>query len=105
MGVITKKDLASLVAKDLSLSQKIAQNYVSTVLQAITDQLAQGNEVVLTGFGKFEVKERLAREGINPATKERMSIPASKTVKFTPKKALKCAVNATKDPSSTSKSA
>lgn len=97
MGIITKKDLTSLVAEKLSLSQKVANDYVSTVLQTITEQLAQGNEVVLTGFGKFEVKARLAREGINPATKERMSIPASKTVKFSPKKALKSAVNSSQE--------
>lgn len=94
MKTVTKKDLIAQFSKELSLPQKTAGLYVSTVLSLITENLARGEEVDLTGFGKFMVKSRLERTGMNPVTKEPITIPASRTVKFTPKKGLKEAVNA-----------
>ena len=99
MKTVTKKDIVTYVSRELSLSQKVANEYFCTFLKEIQDQLAQGNNVDITNFGKFVVKERCEREGINPATKEKITIPASKTVKFTPKRALKVAVNSTKEAS------
>lgn len=61
---------------------KIIEKY--EIVRGKTEQLIQGK-----GFGKFEVTERSARTGINPATKEKIEIPASKSVKFKPSKALK----------------
>lgn len=55
--------------------------------------LSEGKTVDLAGFGKFEITERKAREGINPLTKEKIQIEASKSVKFKISKALKEAVN------------
>ncbi len=97
MKTVTKKDIVAYVSKELSLSQKVTNQYFSAFLQEITNQLAQGNNVDITSFGKFVVKERCEREGINPATKEKITIPASKTVKFTPKRALKLAVNSSQE--------
>lgn len=93
MSIVTKKDLIASLAKDLSLPQKTVNQYFSAFLEEITHQLVQGNDVDLANFGKFVVKERCERQGINPTTKERITIPASKTVKFTAKRALKLAVN------------
>ena len=59
---------------------------------AITEALEGGNKVQITGFGKFYVRERKAREGINPQTKEKMWIPASKVPVFSAGNALKKAV-------------
>lgn len=97
MGTVTKKDLISQFAKKLSLPQKTANLYVSTVFSLMTDNLAQGEEVDLTGFGKFVVRWRDERTGMNPVTREPIHIPSSWTVKFSPKKGLKEAVNASED--------
>ncbi len=63
------------------------------MLTAITDALKGGDDVRLTGFGSFSVSARPAREGKNPRTGEKITIAASKAVKFTVGKALKDAVN------------
>ncbi len=98
MKRVTKKEIVACVSKEISLSKKVANQYFSAFLQEITNQLAQGNSIDITGFGKFVVKERCERKGINPATKESIIIPASKTVKFTPKQGLKSAVNFQEEP-------
>ncbi|NMA18229.1 MAG: HU family DNA-binding protein, partial [Clostridiaceae bacterium] len=59
----------------------------------ITEQLAEGNKVVLVGFGTFEVRDRAARKGRNPSTKEEIMIPASKAPAFKAGKNLKAKVN------------
>ena len=61
-------------------------------MRAITEALEGGNEVQITGFGKFYVRERKAREGVNPQTKEKMWIPASKVPTFSAGNTLKKAV-------------
>ncbi|MDQ3793451.1 MAG: HU family DNA-binding protein, partial [Actinomycetota bacterium] len=55
----------------------------------VRDELKKGNQVQVTGFGKFYVQQRDARQGINPQTKQRINIPASKVPKFTAGNALK----------------
>ena len=62
-------------------------------IDVVTDELKNDRKVQLVGFGTFEVTKRAAREGINPLTKEPMSIPASKAPKFKAGKALKETVN------------
>ncbi|MBF0580448.1 HU family DNA-binding protein [Erysipelotrichaceae bacterium RD49] len=93
MSTVTKKDLISQFAKELSLPVKTSSLYVNTVLDLITKNLVEDNIVDITGFGKFVVKSRGERPGMSPVTKEQIVIPASKTVKFTLKKGLKDAVN------------
>lgn len=66
---------------------------VNTLLTTIVDTLESHETVDIGGFGKFEVKERSERQGINPATGEKITIPASQVVKFKPAKALKDKVN------------
>ncbi|MBE6898621.1 MAG: HU family DNA-binding protein [Ruminococcaceae bacterium] len=86
---MTKADLITVVAQKTNLSKKDSDKAVAAVLDAITETLAAGEKVSLVGFGTFEVKERAAREGINPRTKEKIIIPASKLPSFKAGKALK----------------
>ena len=84
--IVNKKALVDCVAEKLEISKK------DTVFEEIANVLAEGGKADITGFGKFEVTERPARMGINPATKEKMPIPASKAPKFKASKSLKDAV-------------
>ncbi|MBE6720324.1 MAG: HU family DNA-binding protein [Ruminococcaceae bacterium] len=89
---MNKTDLVAAVAAKAELSKKDAEAAVSAVFGAITDALADGDKVALVGFGTFDVKERAARTGLNPRTKEKIEIPASKAPAFKAGKALKDAV-------------
>jgi DNA-binding protein HU-beta len=91
---MNKTDLVAAVAAKAGLSKKDAEAAVSATFDAITAALADGDKVALVGFGTFAVKERAAREGINPKTKEKIAIAASKAPAFKAGKALKDAVNA-----------
>ena len=86
---MTKAELINAVAQKTELSKKDSEKAVVAVLDAISETLAAGEKVALVGFGTFEVKERAAREGINPRTKEKIEIPASKLPAFKAGKALK----------------
>ena len=90
---MNKADLVAAVAEKAGISKKDSEKAVSAVFEAITETLKKGDKVSLVGFGTFEVKERAAKEGINPRTKEKMPIPASKRPAFKAGKALKDAVS------------
>lgn len=88
-----KADLVASVAERSDLSKAEAQRAVDATVEAITDNLNNpGDNVALTGFGTFEVREQAARQGRNPQTGETVKIPAKKAVKFKPGKTLKDAV-------------
>ena len=89
---MTKAELISVVAAKTELSKKDSDKAVSAVIEAITEALVNGEKVSLVGFGAFEVKTRGARKGINPRTKEEITIAASKLPSFKAGKALKDAV-------------
>ena len=89
----TVAELINAVAQKTELSKKDSEKAVVAVIDAISETLAAGEKVALVGFGTFEVKERAAREGINPRTKETIHIPASKAPKFKAMKSLKEKVN------------
>lgn len=89
---MNKKELIEAVA-DKACSKKEATELVNAVLDTITAQLKKGHDVDLAGFGKFTVKKRKARNGINPLTKEKIKIAAKKAPNFKAAKALKDAVN------------
>lgn len=89
---INKKALAEALAEKLEISKKQSTEFVEAFLEEVTTALEYANTVDLSGFGKFEIRERAARDGFNPQTKEKMRIPASKSVGFKPAKALKDAV-------------
>ena len=86
---MTKTELINAVAEIAELTKKDADKAVSAVIDTITESLAKGEKIQLVGFGTFEVRERAAKEGINPATKEKMNIPAKKVPAFKAGKALK----------------
>ena len=89
---MNKADLVNVVADKAGLSKKAAEQTVGVVFDAITEGLVKEGKVQLVGFGSFEVKQRSARMGRNPKTKEPIQIPASKAPVFKPGKALKDSV-------------
>ncbi len=89
---MTKNDLAKVVAGKTGLPQTTASVALGAVLESIEAELAAGGEVAISGFGRFSVTQRSARQGVNPATGERISIPATTAPKFTAGAKLKSAV-------------
>ncbi len=89
---MSKAELINLIAEKGDYTKKDAEKALSVVINSITDSLKKGEKVSLVGFGSFEVKERSARNAINPLTKEPISIPAKKVPAFKAGKALKDAV-------------
>jgi len=71
------------------LIEEIAQKYMESFEEVVAGALRGGEEIQITGFGKFYVREQKAREGVNPQTKEKMRIPASKVPAFSAGKGLK----------------
>lgn len=90
---MNKADIINAVAERAGISKKDADKAVDAFIGVVSSALAEGDKVQLVGFGGFEVKERAARIGRNPRTKESIQIPASKTPVFKPGKALKDAVS------------
>ena len=90
---MNKTELVAVVAEKSGITKKDAERVVSATFETITAQLMKGEKVQLSGFGIFEVKEREARVGRNPRTKEAIEIPASKAPAFKPSKALKDTVS------------
>lgn len=90
---MTKVELIDSIAKETSYPKAQIDNVVKAFTKTVTEALANGQDVQLIGFGTFEVVKRAEREGINPQTKEKITIAASKVPKFKPGKALKDAVN------------
>ena len=90
---MNKTELIAAVAEKTGLTKKDAERAVNATVEAITESLFKGDKVSVSGFGIFEVKNREARTGRNPRTKETIEIPASKIPQFKPGKALKDAVS------------
>ncbi len=86
---MTKQEFVDQIADESDLSKDDAQKFLEAFTSVVESELKKGNQVQITGFGKFYVQERDARQGINPQTKQRINIPASKVPKFTAGKALK----------------
>lgn len=89
---MNKNELVSAAADKAGLSKKDTEAAINAAIDVITECLASEDKVQLVGFGAFEVKNRAARIGRNPKTKESIDIPASKVPMFKPGKALKDAV-------------
>lgn len=90
---MNKAELINAAAEKAGLSKKDTEAAINAAIDAITAALADGDKVQLVGFGGFEVKERAARIGRNPRTKESIEIPASKIPVFKAGKALKDVVS------------
>jgi DNA-binding protein HU-beta len=89
---MTKAELITMVAEKSGTTKKDADTALNAVIDSITETLAKGEKVQLVGFGTFEVRERAARKGVNPRTKETIDIAAAKVPAFKPGRALKEAV-------------
>lgn len=89
---MNKADLVTAIVQQCELPRKDAEKAVNVILDEISRALSEGDKVQLVGFGTFSIKERAARMGTNPATKEPMEIQASKAIAFKAGKALKDAV-------------
>jgi DNA-binding protein HU-beta len=92
MALVGKDDLVREVAEKSGLSGADAKRAVDATLESISGQLSSGNEVRLTGFGKFSVSHREARQGRNPQTGETMQIAAKTVPRFSAGAELKKAV-------------
>ncbi len=89
---MTKAEFVDQVASESGLGKSEASNAVDAVLGTIEETLKRGGEVNFTGFGKFTVAERGARQGVNPQTGQRIQIAASKVPRFSAGSALKKSV-------------
>ncbi len=89
---MNKSDLVEAVASSADMTKAAAARAVDSMLEAVTTALKKGEQVAVSGFGTFEVRERAARQGRNPQTGETIQIKASKVPAFKAGKALKDAV-------------
>jgi DNA-binding protein HU-beta len=90
---MNKSQLIDNVAKDTELTKADASRAIESTIDHISRTLKKGEEVALTGFGKFSVVQRAARQGVNPRTGEPVKIKASKAPKFSAGASLKQAVS------------
>lgn len=91
---MNKTELIAVVAEKAEVTQKEAELVLSAIVSTIEETLAQNEKVVLTGFGTFEVRHRVARKGRDPRTGAEIQIPAQKSPAFRAGKGLKDAVKA-----------
>jgi DNA-binding protein HU-beta len=86
---VNKTELVEQIAQKADLSRRDAEQAVEAALKTIEEQLARGGEITLTGFGKFHVAERGARQGRNPQTGQPIQIAASRVPRFSAGSKLK----------------
>ncbi len=90
---MNKSELVSAIAADTKLTKKDVEAVVKSFIDNVSKALEKNDDVQLIGFGTFTVVDRAERKSINPATKQEMIVPASKSPKFKAGKALKELVN------------
>ena len=79
---MTKTDLIAQVAANTEMSKKDAERAVSAMFEALGKAMTEGEKISISGFGTFEVRERAERQGINPRTREPITIAASRSIVF-----------------------
>ena len=89
---MTKQEFVDQVSNESGLGKSEAGKAVDAVLTVIEETLKRGGEVSFTGFGKFSVSDRGARQGVNPQTGQRIQIPATRVPRFSAGSGLKKAV-------------
>ena len=85
---MVKADLDEIIAREADITKVNAEIAVETIIDSLKAALARGERIELRGFGVFEVKPRKRGVGRNPRTGEQVAIPAGKTTRFRPSKAL-----------------
>ena len=86
---MNKTELIAAAAESTGMTKKDTEKVLNALLDTMTDSLCKGEKVQISGFGSFETKQREARVGRNPRTKEAVQIPATRTPTFKPSKLLK----------------
>jgi DNA-binding protein HU-beta len=86
---MNKSEFVASFSEKSGLTKKDAEKAYGAFVETVTEALSQGQKIQLIGFGTFEVKERAARVGLNPQTKEKIQIAASKAPSFKAGKAFK----------------
>ena len=90
---MNKTELVAAIADKSGIAKKDAEKALSAFIDTVATELKKGEKIQLVGFGTFEVRERAAREGINPQTGKKIQIAASKNPVFKAGKALKDSIN------------
>lgn len=93
MTTVNKKELTCRIAEMTGMTQKDSAASIDAFTKCITEALANGERVMLVGFGSFETRERKPRQARNPRTNEKYAVPAQKAAVFKSGKELKNAVN------------
>ena len=89
---LTKADIVEAIYEETDKNRVDVKNVVEQLLEIMKTAIKKDRALLISGFGKFEVKTRAERTGINPATKEKITVPATKVPGFKAAKALKDAV-------------
>jgi integration host factor subunit beta len=90
---MTKAELVEEVARVSELTKKHSEVIVNTVFQSIIEALHEDDKIELRGFGSFRIRRRRSRQGRNPKTGDKVSVPAKKIPYFKPGKELKELIN------------
>jgi DNA-binding protein HU-beta len=93
---VNRHDVATKLADKLAVTKSVASQVVDAMLEIVREEIVKGNRVNFHAFGTFEVKERAARMGINPKTKEKIPISAKKSLRFKVAKTIKDLLNGKK---------
>lgn len=93
---MTKSELVDKLAKKGGMARPMVEKALNAFIASVEDALCQDGKLAISGFGTFVLDDRQSRTGVNPKTREPMTIPACKVVKFRPAKALKEMVDAGK---------
>jgi len=89
MGSLTKADMAERLSSDHNLSKREAKDLVEAFFDEIADRLVNNEQVKLSGFGNFDLRDKRSRPGRNPKTGEEVAISARRVVTFRPGQKLK----------------
>lgn len=79
---MNKQELVDAIAAESGLSKEISKKSLDAFVKVIASNLKKNEKIAILGFGSFEVKEKAARMGVNPRTKEKVQIPAKKSASF-----------------------
>ena len=79
---MNKTEFITAVAEKAGLSKADAKKAVDAFVETVSDEMKAGGKIALLGFGSFSISERGERKGVNPATKQTITIPARKAIKF-----------------------
>ncbi|SHE32716.1 DNA-binding protein HU-beta [Bacteroides luti] len=86
---MNNKEFITELSGRLGYSAKEISDMVSSAVSVVSEQLQEGNTVVVQGFGTFDVKKKLERISVNPATKQRMLVPPKLVINFKPSNVIK----------------